>query len=282
MTLQTKKVILPFTKAEALGNDFVIAHNVSKLSDEQRLKLASRRRGIGCDQIISIEDGSIAGADFIIRFYNADGSMAGACGNGSRAVAGFYAQKTNKSEFFFAVENNIGEHAFIHALMGQGSCRLSMPQPTFDPCKIPLKSEDIQSFSITLDILSSYSGMALSVGNPHIVYIVNDAETIPLAEYGPMVENHDFFPERINVEFVHIIDRQNIRMRVWERGSGITEACGTGACASAIAAIKQGYTDKVVHVHCDGGMLTISYNPANGDLFMEGAYNLVFEGEISL
>ena len=279
---ETSLQIVGFTKAQALGNDFVIGYNLSHLTDEQRLKLASRRRGVGCDQVISIEDVQINGADFVIRFYNADGSWAGACGNGSRAVAGYYAQKTSSHEFSFAVQNKEGGYALIDAVMGENACRLSMPNPTFDAESIPLSSSDINSYDIALNILPQYSGMALSVGNPHIVYIVDNAESIPLENYGPQIEMHETFPERTNIEFIHIIDRHNIRMRVWERGAGITEACGTGACASAITAITKGLTEQIVQVHCDGGVLKISYNPDTASLFMEGGYDLVFQGEIHL
>lgn len=274
---------IKFTKAQALGNDFIIGTNLSRLNQAQRVQLASRRLGVGCDQIISIEDVQIENAAFVIHFYNADGSWAGACGNGSRAVAGYYAQKTGKVEFTFAVQNKEGGYALIDAVMTNATeCRLSMPAPVFDAENIPLKSKEIQTDNIILNILPQYEGKALSVGNPHIVYTVENAEDIPLEHYGPQIENHDIFPERTNVEFIHIIDRKNIRMRVWERGVGITQACGTGACASAITAITKGLTEETVNIHMDGGILQISYSPSQGHLFMQGDYNLVYHGEISL
>jgi len=282
MTQGTSQTV-QFTKAQALGNDFIIGTNLSRFNKDQLVQLASRRLGVGCDQIISIEDVSIENAAFVIHFYNSDGSWAGACGNGSRAVAGYYAQETGKTEFTFAVANKEGGHALIDVVMtGAQECRLSMPSPTFDAESIPLKSKDIQSDNIVLNILPQYEGKALSVGNPHIVYIVENAENIPLEQYGPKIENHDIFPERTNVEFIHITDRENIRMRVWERGVGITQACGTGACAVAITAITKGLTEDTVNIHMDGGVLQISYSPSERSLFMQGGYNLVYHGEISL
>ena len=271
---------IKFTKAQALGNDFIIADGLSGVNVQNLIDIADRRLGVGCDQFISFEDNNNPKTDFTIRFYNSDGSHAGACGNGSRAVAGYYAQKTGKKAFSFAVEQSGGQLAILHAKILDEHCALLMEKPKFSSQSIPLSGADINPQAVTFDDLLDISGFCVNVGNPHIVFIVPDVNDIDVAKWGQKIEYDALFPERVNVEFVQITNRRNIIMRVWERGTGITKACGTGACASAIAAITKGLCDADVNVHCDGGMMQVHYDTQSGTLMLSGAYKIVFTGEI--
>lgn len=276
-----------FTKAQALGNDFIIAENLSAYPKEVLCRLANRRLGIGCDQLISFENYSHKDTDFTIRFYNSDGSWAGACGNGSRAVAGYYAKKSYKDSFSFAIEQPSGGYAVLSAKIMQEHCALKMEKPRFSAKNIPLSNLELDAQYIPLNSLVEnvsvdMTGFCVNVGNPHIVFTTDSPEIIPLEIWGSIIETHPLFPERTNVEFISILDRRNIRMRVWERGAGITQACGTGACASAICAIKKDLCDETVNIHCDGGVMQVYYDKNTQTLMLSGAYDIVFSGEIEL
>jgi diaminopimelate epimerase len=277
------KTVLHFTKAQALGNDFIIADNLSQYSNDVLQFLANRCLGVGCDQLISLEENTLADdVDFVIRFYNADGSWAGACGNGSRAVAGYWAEKHNKEKVVFAVQHPAGGYALVSAKISRGHCALQMQPPAFKAKFIPLSQAQLDTTQISLPDILPYSGFCVNVGNPHIVFIVDDVDNVPITQWGPLVETHDLFPEKTNVEFVQVFNRRHLRMRVWERGAGLTQACGTGACASAIAAIHKGLCDEDVQVDCDGGRLQIYYHHDTQTLMLSGGYHIVFSGEIIL
>ncbi|MEM6603993.1 MAG: diaminopimelate epimerase [Pseudomonadota bacterium] len=274
-------VTLDFTKAEALGNDFIIAEALSKYSADQLQFLADRKKAIGCDQFISIEAKQYEDCDFTIRFYNADGSWAGGCGNGSRAIAGYFAASLQKQHLTFAIERPSGTYDIINAHVTGNHVSLKMPKPRFLAEDIPIHGVNIDPQNLKLDEIGE-SGFCVNVGNPHIVFIVDNAEDISLDILGPKTEHHSYFPNRINAEWVHIIDREHIRMRVWERGAGITAACGTGACASAIAAITRGLCEEEVCVICDGGEIDIAYQAGSDQLLMAGPYHISFKGQIVL
>lgn len=279
----TQNNILSFTKSQALGNDFIIAKNLSILSKHDLQFLANRKLGIGCDQLISLEDNLIPHTDFSIHFYNADGSQTGACGNGSRAVAGYYYEQTGKTDFSFAVIKPTGDYDILHAHIPQkGLCTLNMPSPLFEAKDIPLSNLLLDPSRIVLECVPLHYGFCVNVGNPHIVFITDDVLQIDLENIGHIIEHHPLFPERINAEFIHIIDKDNIRMRVWERGVGITQACGTGACASAITAIVQGLCDESVTIHTDGGEMRVTYSPDAQKLTLSGMYQTVYTGDIFL
>ena len=279
----TEKTIIPFTKSQALGNDFIITNNLSVLNTHELQFLADRKLGIGCDQLISLENHPIPNTNFSIHFYNADGSQAGACGNGSRAVAGYYYEQTGKKDFSFAIIKSDGTYDILQAHIPQtGWCSLQMPSPKFEAQDIPLSNLLLDPSRIILEAVPLHYGFCVNVGNPHIVFITDDVSQIDLEKIGYIIEHHPLFPERINTEFIHIIDRDNIRMRVWERGVGITKACGTGACASAITAILQGLCHETVTIHTDGGEMQVTYSPKNNIFTLSGIYQTVFKGEISL
>lgn len=261
-----------FTKMHGLGNDYlyvygVVPSDVANLS----IKLSDRHFGVGSDGMIFISPSSTA--DFQMRIFNADGSEAKMCGNGIRCVGKYVYDKgyTDKKNLKISTLSGIKE---LELDVRGGKVK----NVTVDMGKAAADNE------ITMKISDQeYSMIPVSVGNPHAVLFVEDAEKAPVAGIGPMIEHAPAFPDGVNVEFVEVIDRENLRMRVWERGSGITMACGTGACASVAAAVKKGYCKAGVpiHVHLDGGTLTIQVNQDN-TVIMTGAAETVCEGEVEL
>jgi diaminopimelate epimerase len=274
-----------FIKMHALGNDFIVLPNTTKdyaVAMIDFLKLSDRHKGVGFDQAICLEPiGETQKDKFIISFFNADGSMAGGCGNGTRAIAGYIHQQTQLNEFDILISLPSGGHDTVYASIKENNtvC-IKMPSPRFLASEIPLADKTLDAGTITLPYFDGI-GFCVNIGNPHIVYIVNDISTIDITRIGSLIEHDSLFPERINVEFIEIINSYTIKMRVWERGAGITQACGTGACASVIVAHKKGFLDKSqpTKVILDGGMLEISYDMSSDQLLMTGDYHFVYEGE---
>ena len=254
-----------------LGNDFVVldGREQSIPIDPATVRaLADRRTGIGCDQLIMI--GRSAVADVSMRIWNSDGSEVGACGNATRCIPVLLDRDCT-------IETPAG---VLHATREEGGAVVDMGRPSFDWESIPLAyAMDTAALPLAWDALER--PMAVNLGNPHLVFFVADIDAIPLEELGPRIEADPLFPERINVNVAQIVDRRHIRARTWERGAGLTRACGTGACATAVAAIISGRADRPVTVELPGGQLTIGWTPG-GAITMAGPAAHVFSGEITL
>lgn len=267
----------PFLKMHGLGNDFAVfdARNQPlALSPALARRIADRRRGIGCDQVIVIEPSSEA--DVFMRIHNADGDEVETCGNAARCVARLLMDESKRKDV--RLMTLAGPLACTDA--GGRSVTVDMGTPELQWDRIPLaRPVDTNQFQLDVDGLD-HTVAAVSVGNPHCVLFVDDAEEAPVAVLGPKIETHAMFPRRTNVEFVSVRDRGHLRMRVWERGAGITQACGSGTCAVAVAAHRRGLTGEKVEVELDGGVLAIELK--NGRILMTGPTELAFHGEIAL
>ncbi|WP_126172473.1 diaminopimelate epimerase [Altericroceibacterium xinjiangense] len=241
---------ISFVKMHGLGNDFVVLdareRDLPPIGAAQARALADRRTGIGCDQLILLQPSDVA--DFRMRIFNADGSEVEACGNASRAVALLHREPAR-------IETGGG---VLSALPTQGGAAIDMGAPRFNWQAIPLAyAMDTLSMPVAWEGLES--PVAVNVGNPHVVFFVPDSDSVRLDQIGPTIETDPLFPQRINVNVATVEDRNTIRLRVWERGSGLTRACGTGACATAVAAMRRGLTDRAVTVHLPGGPLRIEW-----------------------
>lgn len=264
---------IKFTKMHGAGNDYIYVDTIkSPIESPDKLSVAwsARHTGIGSDGLVLI--GSSDKADFSMRIFNADGSEAQMCGNASRCI---------------------GKYLYEYGLTSKTTVTLD----TLSGIKIlRLHIEDGKVDSVTVDMGAptgiheqiveaqgkQFTGTVLSMGNPHLVIFVNDIKDIHLESIGPELENHPLFPDRINVEFAQLLENGSIRMRVWERGSGITQACGTGACATAVAAAFTGWTGRASDIIMDGGRLHIEWNEKDGHVAMTGGATRVFEGEIEI
>jgi diaminopimelate epimerase len=276
-------MLLKFTKMHGAGNDFVMLDGVRQdieLSPEQLRLLADRHFGVGCDQILIVEKAGNKEADFRYRIFNADGGEVEQCGNGARCFMRFVhdQQLTTKREI--VVETHSG--LISPRLEQDGRVTVNMGAPIFDPARIPFDggsgaaSEPLEVEGETLRI------SALSMGNPHAVQVVEDIERAPVKETGPLIEHHPRFPKRVNAGFMQVMDRHNLRLRVFERGAGETLSCGTGACAAVVAGIRRGLLDSPVSVATRGGVLTIAWEGDGTPVLMTGPAITVFTGEINL
>jgi diaminopimelate epimerase len=273
----------PFLKMHGLGNDFVVfdARNRPVSLDSARAHaIADRRLGIGCDQVIVIEKPA-TGADAFMRIFNADGSEVESCGNAARCVARLLFEESSRDSIRLDTEGG----PLVCRAAGE-QVTVDMGVPRFEWRDIPLRDErDTNGFSLEVpgfDLRALKEAAAVSVGNPHCVLLVDSVEEAPIASLGPAIEHHALFPERTNVEFVQVLAPDRLRMRVWERGAGITRACGTGACASVAAAQRRGLCGTNVEVVLDGGPLTIEWRGVESHIFMTGPSALSFRGEIDL
>lgn len=269
-----------FLKMHGLGNDFVVfdARRERLALDAASAKsLADRRFGIGCDQVIVIGEGA-KGFDAAIRIFNADGREVESCGNAARCVARLLMEEKDADRV--AIDTPGGPLSCRDA--GGGRVSVDIGAPRFEWSAIPLsQAEDTNDFAIEAGG-RTYRAAAVNVGNPHCVLFEADVETAQVATIGPTIERHPLFPEGVNVEFVSVRDRGHLRMRVWERGTGVTSACGTGACASAAAAHRRGLADRRLEVALDGGTLSIELRESDGHILMTGPAALSFRGEVDL
>ena len=257
-----------FTKMHGLGNDFVVLDGreaeLPPITAPLARALADRRTGIGCDQLVVL--GPSASADFAMRIFNPDGSEAGACGNASRAVALLHGRPAR-------IETGGGT---IEASPVSDGIAVDMGIPRFGWQHIPLAyAMDTLSLPVGWEDLAQ--PVAVNVGNPHVVFFVPDCDAVALDRLGPLIENDSLFPERVNVNVATVENRQAIRLRVWERGAGLTRACGTGACATAVAAMRRGLTDHEVRVHLPGGPLGITWRE-DDHIIMTGPATESFQG----
>jgi diaminopimelate epimerase len=274
---------LNFTKMHGLGNDFVVIdainHPITFLPRQVRT-LADRRFGIGCDQLLLVERARSSGVDFRYRIFNADGSEVQQCGNGARCFARFVRDKglTEKDEIVVETASGI-----ITLYIEEGGLvRVNMGVPNFDPASLPFQAESARlDYELELEGDTLRLG-AVSMGNPHAVMEVDDIETAPVESLGPKLESHPLFPERVNVGFMQVIAKDQIRLRVYERGAAETLACGTGACAAVAVGHRWGLLADEVTVNLPGGELQIRWEGEGQELWMVGPATTVFEGTIEL
>ncbi|MDR2093637.1 MAG: diaminopimelate epimerase [Azoarcus sp.] len=278
---------LRFTKMHGLGNDFVLIDATRvpvDLTPERVRLLADRHFGIGCDQLLVVEPPSAAGVaqgvDFRYRIFNADGGEVEQCGNGARCFARFVYDKGLTTKREIRVETLAG--IIAPRLDDNGSVTVDMGVPEFDPAKIPFVS-DSNAIVQRLDVDGRAVAItALSMGNPHAVQVVANVDAVPVAEWGDKIHAHPRFPARVNVGFAEVLDAHRIRLRVYERGAGETLACGTGACAAAVAVILRGLAASPVCVDTRGGRLDIAWAGPGASVSMTGPAVTVFEGETML
>jgi len=276
-------VKLKFSKMHGLGNDFVVLDGIGQhvsLTPEQLCYLADRHFGVGCDQILLVEKATQEGIDFRYRIFNADGGEVEQCGNGARCFVRFVHDQglTDKREI--RVETMTG--IIAPRLEGDGNVTVDMGIPRFLPAEIPFIADDdvvVHMLDVADETLET---SVVSMGNPHAVQVVDSVETAPVGEHGPLIEKHPRFPQRVNAGFMQIVDRHAIKLRVYERGSGETMACGTGACAAVVAGIRRGLLESPVRVTTRGGDLNIAWGGPNRPVLMTGPAVTVFTGEIEL
>lgn len=274
---------LKFTKMHGAGNDFVVLDGFRQpvqLSTAQFRLLADRHFGIGCDQILLVEKAQLPAADFRYRIFNADGGEVEQCGNGARCFVRFVhdQQLTQKQEIVVETKSGL----ISPRLENDGRVTVNMNAPVLDNAKIPFISDSdaiIQPLKIG-DTTVQIS--VVSMGNPHAVQVVDDIEHAPVNDFGPLIENHPQFPNRVNAGFMQILNRRQIKLRVFERGAGETLSCGTGACAAVVAGIRRGLLDATVEVETRGGKLSINWAGGTTPVMMTGPAVAVFHGEISI
>ncbi len=272
-----------FSKWHGLGNDFVIVNGFTENIEnypEMAIEVCDRYFGIGADGLVVILPSEIA--DFKMRIFNSDGSEAEMCGNVTRCMARYVYENGLTDKNKITLETKAGiikpELIFIDGILS--TIKVDMGEPRLRPVEIPMNtaaSEKVVNELLTIAGFD-YHITCVSMGNPHCVIFVDDLNKIDITVIGPMIETHPAFPKKINVEFVQVINKQKVRMRVWERGAGITMACGTGACATLVAAVLNGHTDHKAIVELDGGQLSIEWGP-DRHIYMSGPAVEVFRGQ---
>ncbi len=274
---------MKFVKMHGLGNDFVVIDAVRqqvKLTPEQVRRLADRHFGVGCDQLLLVEPPVSADADFRYRIFNADGGEVAQCGNGARCFARFVHEQGLCDKPELKVDTDAGR--LVLRREENGEITVNMGVPRHAPERIPLLAEQ-EALSYTVDVEGKeWRFGAVSMGNPHAVLVVESLDEAPVLTLGPVLENHPVFPERANIGFMQVLDPHHVRLRVFERGSGETLACGSGACGAAVVGIEQGLLASPVRVDLPGGSLQISWHGRGEAVYMTGPAVSVFEGMIEL
>ena len=274
---------LRFTKMQGLGNDFVVLDATREplaLDADAVRKLADRRFGVGCDQVLVVEPARSADTEFHYRIFNADGGEVENCGNGARCFARYVLDKGLTRNRTIAV----GTAAGVLTLRVRDDARVSvqMGVPQFEPARVPFRAER-RAPTYRIEVAGSERTVSvLALGNPHAVQVVADVDEAPVNEEGPLIERHERFPQRVNAGYMQVVSRNSIRLRVYERGSGETLACGTGACAAVVAGIRLGLLSSPVRVATRGGELDIEWAGESAEVVMTGPACTVFEGEIEL
>lgn len=276
--------MIKFTKMQGLGNDYVYIDAIHQnIENESSLAqfVSNRHFGIGSDGLILICKSNIA--DFKMRMFNSDGSEAEMCGNGIRCVGKFVYDKALTNKNIVTIETLAGVK-ILNLNISNGkvkTVKVDMGEPILEPKKIPVLSEKRPVKDIIIQVENeTFNFTCVSMGNPHAITIIKDIEKFDIKKYGSKIEGNKLFPNKTNVEFAEIIDRNNIKMRVWERGAGETLACGTGACATAVAFNLIGVSDRVVNIHLLGGTLKIEWNNRDNHVYMTGPAVTVFEGDL--
>lgn len=276
-------MLLRFTKMHGLGNDFMVLDLVSQhahIQPKHAKAWGDRHTGVGFDQLLIVESPSDPDVDFRYRIFNADGSEVEQCGNGARCFARFVLDKRLTSKRRIRVQTKSG--IIELRVRSDGQISVDMGAPRLAPAQIPFQADD-EALSYRVEVDSREVELAaISMGNPHAVLRVDDVDTAPVHSLGPKLEHHPRFPQRVNVGFLQIVDRHQARLRVWERGAGETQACGTGACAAAVAAIRQGWMESPVQLELPGGRLSIEWAGPGRPVIMTGPAVRVYEGQIRL
>jgi len=285
---------LQFTKMHGAGNDFIVIDAINQDIDftpAQWQRLADRRFGIGADQILVVEKPRLPGCDFRYRIYNNDGGEVEQCGNGARAFVKFVSEKGLSSKDSIRVETMAG--IIAPRLERDGSITVDMGAPVLEPALVPFDANGLDGVTEGNDTLwpldlalpgqtAPVLVSVVSMGNPHAVQVVEDVDAQDLEQSGPLIEHHPRFPRRVNAGYLQIIDRHHVKLRVYERGAGETLACGTGACAAAVAGILRGRLDSPVRISARGGELSIAWQGPGHPVLMTGPAVTVFEGTIEL
>jgi diaminopimelate epimerase len=273
-------VTIRFSKMHGIGNDFVVVDwraRPHRIASDLARRLADRHLGVGCDQLLSIENASDPACVFRYGIWNTDGSEAGQCGNGVRCVAAWLFRAGLIGHGEVRLQSPSG--AVSCELLADDQVRVEMGMPRFEPAEIPLRSERISDvYRLTLKA-GTVDVAAVSMGNPHAVLRVEDIAKTDVQALGQEIESHVDFPERCNVGFMQLLARDRIRLRVYERGVGETLACGTGACAAAVIGMRAGHLERTVRVSLPGGDLWIAWPNPNGPVSMTGPTKFVYEGE---
>ena len=284
---------LKFTKMHGAGNDFIVIDAISQHIDftpAQWQRLADRRFGIGADQILVVEQAQGHDCDFRYRIFNNDGGEVEQCGNGARAFVKFVTDKGLSTQSSIRVETMKG--VITPRLEADGTITVDMGAPLLEPAKVPFDAAGLGGWAEGQDTLwplpLKYQGgktvfvSVVSMGNPHAVQVVDDVELAPVLETGPLIEAHVRFPNKVNAGFMQVLDRQHVKLRVYERGAGETLACGSGACAAVVAGIRRGLLDSPVRVSARGGELSIAWDGDGQPVMLSGPAVTVFEGEIEV
>jgi diaminopimelate epimerase len=283
------KMAIEFTKYHGLGNDFILVDNRSAstpvITPEQAIKICDRHFGIGADGIIFALPGE-NGSDYTMRIFNSDGSEPEMCGNGIRCLAAFLAElegvvPNHQSPIAYRIDTLGG--IMTPQLMSDGQVKVDMGLPKLLASEIPttLASDNEKVINRSLQVANqTWDVTCVSMGNPHCITFVQDVAEIPLEAIGPQFENHPVFPRRTNTEFIEVVSPDYVKMRVWERGAGITLACGTGACASLVAGVLTGKCDRIATVELPGGLLHIEWSEVDQRVYMTGPAERVFTGKI--
>lgn len=274
---------LSFTKMHGLGNDFVVIDATSQnvqLTPEQIRFIADRHFGVGCDQLLLVEKPTTPGVDFRYRIFNADGGEVQQCGNGARCFAQFVLRKGLTNKHSIAVETAGG--IIRPEIEPNGSVTVNMGVPRLEPAEVPFVA-DKRSHSYVLAVGDqAFDVGVVSMGNPHVVLMVDDVKAAPVQSLGALIERHPRFPQRVNVGFMQVVSDESIKLRVFERGAGETLACGTGACAAVVVGRLQGLLQSQVTVSLPGGVLTIRWDGEGKPVLMSGPATFVFEGTIDI
>lgn len=271
-----------FSKMHGLGNDFMVVDCITQnifFSPDLIRRLADRHTGVGFDQLLVVEAPYDPETDFHYRIFNADGSEVEQCGNGARCFARFVRMKGLTNKYSISVSTKKGK--MILYVEEDDQITVNMGVPEFTPSKIPFKAKQSEkTYILRAEDKTLFCG-AVSMGNPHVVTVVEDVATADVETLGPLLESHERFPERVNAGFMQVIDRQSIKLRVYERGAGETQACGSGACGAVAVGILQGLLDEEVSVALPGGELYIRWQGVGQPLYMTGPATHVFDGQLS-
>ncbi len=278
---------ISFSKYQGLGNDFILIDNRSSdkptIEPEAAIVWCDRHFGIGADGVIFVLPGQ-NGCDYTMRIFNSDGSEPEMCGNGIRCMAKFIADLEGKIDLAVTYKIHTLAGTITPEILEDGQIRVDMGEPHLSAAEIPtsLGTPDDKVVNQSIEVEGkSWAVTCVSMGNPHCMTFVEDADAIPLATIGPKFEHHPVFPQRTNTEFVQVIRPDYLKMRVWERGAGITLACGTGACATVVAGVLTGNCDRFCTVELPGGCLQIDWSQADNRVYMTGPAELVFKGALA-
>ncbi|ANS83890.1 Diaminopimelate epimerase [Vibrio scophthalmi] len=271
-----------FSKMHGLGNDFMVVDCITQnifFSPDLIRRLADRHTGVGFDQLLVVEAPYDPETDFHYRIFNADGSEVEQCGNGARCFARFVRMKGLTNKYSISVSTKKGK--MVLYCEEDDQITVNMGEPEFEPSKIPFKAKQMEkTYILRTEEKTLFCG-AVSMGNPHVVTVVDDVDTADVETLGPLLESHERFPERVNAGFMQVVNRNEVRLRVYERGAGETQACGSGACGAVAVGIFQGLLDETVRVSLPGGSLSIRWKGVGSPLYMTGPASHVYDGQIN-